>query len=105
MSSENVTVKKWNWGAFWMNWIWGLGNSTYIALLGIIPIVNIVMAFVLGAKGNSMAWKNKKWESEEQFTRVQGLWSAFGWGFFAGCAVVLVIVIIALAITFNNVFM
>ena len=105
MSSENATAKKWNWGAFWMNWVWGLGNRTYIALLGIVPVVNIVMAFVLGAKGNAWAWKNRNWESEEQFMRVQGKWSAFGWGFFAGCAVVLIIVIIALAVTFNNVFM
>jgi ABC-type Fe3+ transport system permease subunit len=100
-----AAVKKWNWGAFLMSWIWGLGNKTYIALLGLIPGVNIVMAFVLGARGSEWAWKNKKWESEDQFKRVQGLWTAFGLGLFAGYIVALVIVIIALAVTFNNVFM
>jgi hypothetical protein len=23
----------WNWGAFLLNWIWGIGNNTFIALL------------------------------------------------------------------------
>ena len=59
-----AAAKKWNWGAFFMTWIWGLGNKTYIALLGLIPVVNIVMAFVLGARGSGWAWKNKKWEAE-----------------------------------------
>ena len=100
-----VVVTKWNWGAFLMSWIWGLGNSTYIALLCLIPVVNLVMIFVLGAKGSAWAWKNRKWESAEQFTRGQGLWTAFGLGLFAGYAVALVFLIIALVITFNNVFM
>jgi hypothetical protein len=100
-----AAAKKWNWGAFFMTWIWGLGNKTYIALLGLIPVVNIVMAFVLGARGSGWAWKNKKWESVEQFTRIQGLWTAFVLGLFAGYAIALVLVIVALVITFNNVFM
>lgn len=106
--SEDINasaVKRWSWGAFWMSWVWGLGNKTYIALLALIPVVNIVMAFMLGARGNRWAWKNRKWENAEQFTRIQGTWSSFGWGFVAGCAVVTIFVIIALAVTFNNVFM
>lgn len=43
-------LDRWNWGAFFLNWIWGIGNSTFIALLALIPIVNIVMIFVLGAR-------------------------------------------------------
>jgi ABC-type Fe3+ transport system permease subunit len=100
-----AAAKKWNWGAFLMSWIWGLGNKTFIALLSIIPLVNIVMAFVLGARGSEWAWKNKKWQSAEQFTRVQGLWTAFGLGLFAGYAIALVLLVVALVITFNNVFM
>jgi hypothetical protein len=26
-------IDRWNWGAFLLNWIWGIGNDTYIALL------------------------------------------------------------------------
>ena len=100
-----AAVKQWNWGAFLMSWIWGLGNKTYIALLSLIPVVSIVMAFVLGAKGSAWAWKNGKWESVEQFTRVQGLWTAFGLGLLAGYTISIVLLIIALVVTFNNVFM
>jgi ABC-type Fe3+ transport system permease subunit len=100
-----AAIKQWNWGAFLMSWIWGLGNGTYIALLCLVPVVNLVMIFVLGAKGSAWAWKNREWESEAQFTRVQGLWTAFGLGLLAGYAISLVLLIIALVVTFNNVFM
>ena len=100
-----AAAKRWNWGAFVLSWIWGLGNKTYIALLCLIPVVNLVMIFVLGAKGSQWAWKNKQWDSADQFIRVQGLWTAFGLGLFAGYAVALVLLIIALVVTFNNVFM
>jgi ABC-type Fe3+ transport system permease subunit len=88
-----------------MTWIWGLGNSTYIALLALLPVVNIVMAVILGIKGGQWAWKNRRWDNIEQFTRVQGLWTAFGFGLLAGCLLALAIVIALLVITFNNVFM
>ena len=103
--AEPAAVKRWNWGAFLMSWIWGLGNKTYIALLCLVPVVNLVMIFVLGTKGSQWAWQNKQWESTEQFTRAQGLWTAFGLGLFVGYAIALVLVIVALAVTFNNVFM
>ena len=71
-------IKKWSWGAFFLNWIWGLGNNTYIALLCFIPFVNIIMIFVLGAKGNEWAWKHRHWESVERFKKVQRKWAVAG---------------------------
>ena len=71
-------LRRWNWGAFLLNWIWGLGNNTYIALLMFVPVVNFVMPFVLGAKGSAWAWRNKHWESVEQFKHVQRLWTIWG---------------------------
>lgn len=71
-------VDRWNWGAFLLNWIWGVGNNTFIALLMFVPFVNIVMPFVLGARGSAWAWRNKRWESIEQFRRVQRLWGIWG---------------------------
>ena len=56
-------IDRWNWGAFLLNWIWGIGNNTFIALLMFVPLVNVVMAFVLGAKGSAWAWRNKRWDS------------------------------------------
>jgi hypothetical protein len=98
-------AKRWNWGAFLLTWVWGLGNSTYIALLALLPVVNIVMAVVLGIKGGRWSWQNRKWQGVEQFNRVQGLWAAFGLGLLAGCLLELAIVIALLIVTFNNVFM
>ena len=77
--TQGEAPKGWNWGAFFLNWIWGIGNKTYIALLMFIPFVNIVMLFMLGAKGNEWAWKNREWESVEQFKKVQKAWAV--WGF------------------------
>lgn len=68
-------IDRWNWGAFLLNWIWGIGNNTYIALLMFVPFVNIVMPFVLGAKGSNWAWSNKRWESIEHFKQVQRKWA------------------------------
>ena len=75
-------IKKWNWGAFFLNWLWGFGNRTYIALLCLIPLLNIVMIFVLGAKGSEWAWRNKQWESISHFKRVQKRWAWWGFSFF-----------------------
>lgn len=71
-------LHRWNWGAFLLNWIWGLGNSTYIALLMFVPFVNLIMIFVLGAKGSEWAWKNRLWENEDHFVRTQRNWALAG---------------------------
>jgi len=71
-------VKGWSWGAFFLNWIWAIGNKTWIGLLALIPYVGLIMAVILGFKGREWAWKNKKWESFSQFERVQKRWSFWG---------------------------
>jgi len=71
-------IDRWNWGAFLLNWIWGIGNNTFIALLALIPLVGFVMMFVLGAKGSRWAWRNGRWDSVEHFKRVQRLWAIWG---------------------------
>lgn len=86
-ASVPAEVDKWNWGAFLLSWIWGIGNNTYIAFLMFVPFVNIVMPFVLGAKGSIWAWRNKRWESVEHFRRVQRKWSQ--WALIIYCAMFL----------------
>jgi cytochrome oxidase complex assembly protein 1 len=71
-------IDRWNWGAFLLNWIWGVGNNTFIALLTLVPMVGLVMPFVLGAKGSAWAWRNGRWDSIEHFKRVQRLWAIWG---------------------------
>lgn len=93
-------LDRWNWGAFFLNWIWGIGNSVFIALLALIPLVNIVMMFVLGARGSRWAWKNRAWRDAEHFRRTQRGWAIAGvivWVLaigFAGSMVVIVPTII-----------
>jgi hypothetical protein len=91
-------IDKWNWGAFLLNWIWGIGNSTFVALLMIVPLVNLVVPFVLGAKGNAWAWRNRKWESVAHFKATQRQWARWGVivyvlvaAAFAGLAVLIVV--------------
>lgn len=71
-------IRGWNWGAFLFNWIWGIGNSTYIAFLSFLPFANMVMPFVLGAKGNEWAWKNRTWRDVEHFKNTQRKWALSG---------------------------
>lgn len=71
-------ISGWSWGAFLLNWIWALGNRTWIGLLCWIPYVGIIMAFVLGFKGREWAWRNKRWDSVEHFESVQKRWSFWG---------------------------
>jgi hypothetical protein len=71
-------IDRWNWGAFLLNWVWGVGNNTFIALLTLVPFVGLVMPFVLGAKGSAWAWRNGRWDSVAHFKRVQRLWAIWG---------------------------
>jgi hypothetical protein len=71
-------IGRWNWGAFLLNWVWGVGNNTFIALLTLIPFFGLIMPFVLGAKGSGWAWRNGRWDSVEHFKRVQRLWAIWG---------------------------
>jgi hypothetical protein len=71
-------IDRWNWGAFLLSWIWGIGNNTRIALLAWVPFVGLAMPFVLGAKGSQWAWRNKRWASVEAFQYVQRRWVAWG---------------------------
>ena len=68
-------IKRWNWGAFLLNWIWGIGNQTYIALLALIPGFGFIWMLVLGAKGSTWAWRNGRWDSVEHFKRLQRKWA------------------------------
>ena len=94
---ENIIVPedvsdKFNWGAFLLTWIWGLGNNTYITLLMLatvvlffIPIINLIalplqlgLGIWFGIKGNEWAWKNKKFASVEAFHSYQKKWAIAG---------------------------
>jgi hypothetical protein len=73
-------IRRWNWGAFFLNWIWGLSHGVYISLLMFVPLANLAIPFVLGANGNEYAWRNRKWRSTEEFLRSQRIWTWWGFG-------------------------
>jgi hypothetical protein len=68
-------IQGWNWGAFLLNWIWAIGNNVWIGLIALIPAASLVMAIILGVKGNEWAWQSRKWQSVEQFRRTQAVWT------------------------------
>lgn len=67
----------WNWGAFLLGWIWGIGHSVWIALLAFI-VPWPIMEIILGVKGNEWAWQNRRFESVEHFKEVQRKWTIWG---------------------------
>lgn len=71
-------VKGWNWGAFMYNIMWGIGNRTYLPLLCLIPVFNIVWIFVVGFKGNGWAWQKGDYKDVETFKAVQKTWNRAG---------------------------
>lgn len=95
-------IKGWNWGAFGLSWIWGIGNSTYIALLALIPFVNIIMIIVLGINGNKWAWQNRHWGSIEDFKRTQRIWRNVWLWILIGSLVLWILIIVLVAVYGSN---
>lgn len=72
-------LKRFNWGAFLFNWIWGVMHKKYITLLYfvacLIPVIGTLgISLWFGFAGNKWAWQSKNWESIEQFNEVQKNW-------------------------------
>ncbi len=99
-------VKGWNWGAFMFNIVWGIGNKTYLPLLCLIPLFNIVWIFVCGFKGNEWAWQSGNFlhEDIDTFKAIQKTWNRAGFVWFI-VAIAIVLIYLLLAITiFSYVF-
>lgn len=66
--------KEFNWGAFFGTWIWGIINKSYhtfwIWVLGCTPVA-FYYQLLCGLKGNEWAYKNRKWNSDEEFKTSQ----------------------------------
>jgi ribosomal protein L7/L12 len=83
---EPRSLKRWSWGAFLLNVIWGIRYNVDLAFLTLVPIVGLVIPFILGAKGNTWAWQNREWKSVDQFEKAQSNWAMWGlvvWFFIA----------------------
>ena len=88
-------LSKWNWGAFYLNGIWGLFNGCWWILLinmgiGLLSfLLSLVLPFIgllmlplslgwqiyVGVKGDEWAWKNRSWRSVQDFEQTQHQWA------------------------------
>jgi DNA-directed RNA polymerase subunit RPC12/RpoP len=89
-------LKGWNWGAFFLTWIWGIGNGVWIAFVSF--VLGFIWAIVLGIKGNEWAWQHKKWGSIEHFKKTQRTWKKWGIGLFIAGVVIGIIYAIIVAV-------
>lgn len=67
-------LEKWNWGAFLLTFVWGLGNGVYRSFLVLVPFYGFYEWFLLGRYGNRWAWKARPWPSVEGFRETQRRW-------------------------------
>ncbi len=97
-------VKRWNWAAFLMPAVWGLfsGVPYTVILFGaaflppMIQLIVMVCASVfLGARGNELAWRGKKWRSVEHFNAFQKQWTSWAVRLTIAVAVILLIFVMA----------
>ncbi len=91
-------LKKWNWGAFAMNILWGIGHKVYLPLLCLIPLFNIVWIFVCGAKGNKWLWESGRYQTPQELIKSQETWNRAGFVAFIIYLILLVLYIILVVI-------
>jgi cytochrome oxidase complex assembly protein 1 len=54
-----------------------------------VPLANLVVIFVLGAKGSEWAWRNRHWNDIAHFRRVQRNWAIAGVAIWAVAALLI----------------
>ena len=82
----DIVAKRYNWGAFFFNWIWAIVYKKYVLALIIfigyaIPLVNLAILIVniwMGTQGNKWAWQAKRYQSVEDFHKVHRMWATVG---------------------------
>ncbi|MFZ2414416.1 MAG: hypothetical protein WAW33_00185 [Minisyncoccia bacterium] len=67
-----------NWGAFFLNVIWGLFHHVWWSLLVLVPYLGIIMIILLGIKGNEWAWRAQHYDSIKSFKRIEERWAIGG---------------------------
>lgn len=116
-SSRSISLQaerelgKWNWGAFYFGWIWGIFNKVYISLLqlvisafsfvvtiiglGIIAplfgLINIGISIWLGVKGSQMAWDNGAYRNLEHFRSSRHNWNVAAAICFGVCVFIIIV--------------
>ena len=104
MNNPNIIhsdIKRFNWGAFFLTWIWGIGNNVmetlWILVVGFVPVIGcllsaLVLPIIFGIKGNEWALKKKSYKSLEHFHSVQRTWAIIGLSFYVATIVISLII-------------
>lgn len=79
-------LEKWNWGAFFCTWLWGVFHRMYwpllILVVAYIPYIGQVCSLCLcvymGLKGSRIAWDSGKYKDFESYKRAQRNWAIGG---------------------------
>ena len=105
---DTSALHKFNWSAFWFDWVWGLANGAlgktkliFVVMVCLcIPIVNLIAIFAYlgmkiyyGIKGNEWAYEGRAFYDIEDFNQTQKRW-----GIAAG--VIFILTLIGIAIQF-----
>lgn len=96
-------LNSWNWGAFLLGWIWGIGNGVYWPLITLIPyigqIASLIIIFILGANGSRYAWDKFNGTAEE-FDAKQKSWTKAGVIVLVACILLGFLIVISIAASF-----
>ena len=82
--------KRFNWGAFFFSWIWGLNHKQPILLVGLvcgcIPYLGIIAVLGIqiwaGINGNKWAWDSGRFGSLTEMEECQLIWAKWALGLF-----------------------
>jgi TIR domain len=77
-AAVEAELAKWNWGAFLLGPIWGIGHGVFRSLLMFVPFYGLYMWIMLGINGNRWAWEKRQWDSIESFRKTQRKWVTWG---------------------------
>lgn len=98
MENYNALQPKlgWNWGAFIMPLQFGFGNKAYLALLTLVPLLNVVWMFVTGAQGAQWAYDSGAFRTVEEFNGAMESWNRAGKILAIICAVLIALYVLLL---------
>ena len=105
-----MVANRFNWGAFFLTWIWGCFHKQFLTLLIFLPtifsflfqkdqVVQLVCAVAslglsiwFGIKGNEWAWQGRHYESITKFHESQKKWAI------AGLIVAILMIVLAILV-------
>ena len=77
-----------NWGAFMLSFIWGIGNKNFIPCIPVLilffmpfllaDVIALFYCIWIGKNANKWAWENCQWKNIEHFRKVQKKWAIAG---------------------------